>query len=346
MIELQEKVLELHNNGLSYNQIAKSLNMNKSTVAYYIKRFDNEKYLHNKEIKDKQRLEYEQIVCNVFLEQKNLYRTCIFLNKRPTNTNYKYIMDILNRYNISIDNVVYDKPKKRQKLDYKDIFKENSSLKNSSHLKDYIIKYNLKEEQCEECGITTWNNKKITLQVHHINGNNTDNRIENLKILCPNCHSQTENFCAKKIKKEKIKKEKIRKENTNIPLKDELLENFKEKGSFKQVGIFYNVSDNAVKKWFKKYNLPTSSPEIRKIIIEKYGPQPQWYSYRNSRDYSKSIEKLGYKIEIYNKEGKLLITCRSINEASRFTNINSNTISRYLQGKQIRNENFIFKKIN
>ena len=72
MIELQEKVLELHNNGLSYNQIAKSLNMNKSTVAYYIKRFDNEKYLHNKEIKDKQRLEYEQIVCNVFLEQKNL----------------------------------------------------------------------------------------------------------------------------------------------------------------------------------------------------------------------------------------------------------------------------------
>lgn len=88
--------------------------------------------------------------------------------------------------------------KKRKKLDCKDIFKENSSLKSPSYLKNYILKYNLKEEQCEECGIKTWNNKKITFQVHHINGNNTDNRIENLQILCPNCHSQTENFCVKK----------------------------------------------------------------------------------------------------------------------------------------------------
>ena len=88
MNEKYERVMELYNNGLSYNQIAKALNMNKSTVAYYAKRFDNEKYLQDKELKEKQRLEYEKIVCEVFLKQKSLHKTCKMLNKKPSNTNY------------------------------------------------------------------------------------------------------------------------------------------------------------------------------------------------------------------------------------------------------------------
>ena len=47
---------------------------------------------------------------------------------------------------------------------------------------------------CECCGISEWNGKEITLQVDHINGLANDNSIENLRLICPNCHSQSDTF--------------------------------------------------------------------------------------------------------------------------------------------------------
>lgn len=68
-------------------------------------------------------------------------------------------------------------------------------------LRGYLLKIG-REYKCEECGLTdTWNNKKITIQVDHINGINYDHRPENLRFLCPNCHSQTDTFCWKNVKK-------------------------------------------------------------------------------------------------------------------------------------------------
>jgi 5-methylcytosine-specific restriction endonuclease McrA len=70
---------------------------------------------------------------------------------------------------------------------------EHSSL-SSANVKELVYRLGLKENKCEICGITEWQGKPIICELHHINGDSTDNRIENLQILCPNCHSQTDNF--------------------------------------------------------------------------------------------------------------------------------------------------------
>ena len=60
----------------------------------------------------------------------------------------------------------------------------------------------IRPRQCECCKRKTWMNQPITLEVHHIDGDNTNNVIENLKLLCPNCHSYTDNWRVPKGKQE------------------------------------------------------------------------------------------------------------------------------------------------
>jgi hypothetical protein len=62
------------------------------------------------------------------------------------------------------------------------------------HLKKRLIDAGLKENRCEICGITTWMGKQVNMQLHHINGDGSDNRLENIQFLCGNCHSQTDTY--------------------------------------------------------------------------------------------------------------------------------------------------------
>lgn len=80
---------------------------------------------------------------------------------------------------------------------------------NNVALKKRLIKEGLLIYKCYKCGIENWCNEKITLQIHHINGISNDNTLKNLQLLCPNCHSQTHNFCGKNCKKNKSHKHKI-----------------------------------------------------------------------------------------------------------------------------------------
>jgi DNA-binding CsgD family transcriptional regulator len=65
------------------------------------------------------------------------------------------------------------------------------------NLKLRLVKAGLKQKFCEICGIASWNGRRISLALHHINGDRYDNRIENLQLLCPNCHSQTDTFAGR-----------------------------------------------------------------------------------------------------------------------------------------------------
>ena len=78
-----------------------------------------------------------------------------------------------------------------------DVFSGKVSIK-SGTLRIRLIQEGYKENKCEECGINEWNGKMLVLELDHKNGNHNDNHLENLQILCPNCHSQTPTFRGRK----------------------------------------------------------------------------------------------------------------------------------------------------
>lgn len=86
------------------------------------------------------------------------------------------------------------KPRPQMKIALEDIF-NGKHLMDSKAIKRKLFEAGLKKEECECCGIgPVWNGKKLTLQLDHIDGDRTHNAFENLRILCPNCHTQTATF--------------------------------------------------------------------------------------------------------------------------------------------------------
>lgn len=161
----------------------------------------------------------------------------------------------------------------------------NESTIKSNELKKYLLDDKIFEYKCYKCNLTTWNNLPIPLELEHINGVHSDNRLENLTLLCPNCHAQTETYRGKNIKKqnkqveEKVKE--IRFKNNclicNTPTNNEkycssvcqhkrlekfdtskeniikLLKEFN--GNLTQISKSLNISDNGFKRWCKKYEI-------------------------------------------------------------------------------------------
>jgi len=159
----------------------------------------------------------------------------------------------------------------------KEILVEGSKY-NRCHLKARLLKIGLLKNECELCGVgDTWNGKPLTLQLDHKNGVSNDHRLENLRMLCPCCHSQTETFAGKKLRKAvEIKqctvcnidlpyknnkvnycKECKSKRLTKVVIsKDELEATLKEyRYNFSAVGRFYGISDNAIRKKCRKLNI-------------------------------------------------------------------------------------------
>jgi len=141
---------------------------------------------------------FEKIVA----ESYSIADICRKIGWQPRGDNYKVVHRYIDEYNI---NTAHFKPHRTNIGNVLNKDKEKPVsfyLKEKSYVKTNILKWKLfseglKDYKCEKCNCTHWNNQQLTLQLHHINGDETDNRLENLQILCPNCHSQTDNFCGK-----------------------------------------------------------------------------------------------------------------------------------------------------
>jgi hypothetical protein len=71
--------------------------------------------------------------------------------------------------------------------------------RNRVNLRRRLVGAGLKDGSCEACGITEWRGRPLSMALHHVNGDGRDNRLENLRLLCPNCHSQTANFAGRGV---------------------------------------------------------------------------------------------------------------------------------------------------
>jgi hypothetical protein len=156
---------------------------------------------------------------------------------------------------------------KKKKLETVDILVEDSKYRHTTDLKERLYKEGLKDRICEMCGQNeTWNGKKISLILDHVNGKNNDNRIENLRIVCPNCNATLPTYGGKNVKhtknikiethvKNKPKNDyshnsKLRKvERPDYPTLINEIENLGYRGT----GVKYGVSDNSIRKWKKYY---------------------------------------------------------------------------------------------
>lgn len=209
---------------------------------------------------------------------------------RPTGGNYHLAKNRIK--NLKLDTAhffgqSYLKGKKHswaKKTPLSEILIENSTYCSVSFLKKRLFKENILEKKCYGCGIKEWLGKELALELEHKNGNKFDNRLENLTILCPNCHSLTKTYRGRNKRRYPTKpplelsviKEKIclkcnkiilnrsaksfcsrgcAKEASRavvrpswVVLKKELEEN-----SMTKVGEKYGVSDNAIRKWIVTY---------------------------------------------------------------------------------------------
>ena len=138
-------------------------------------------------------------VKNAVSNSKSIASVLRILGLRPVGGNYKTIHRLIKEYNLDTSHFTGQgwnvglafNPKPR--LTNEDIFVANSKYKSSWRVRErYKIVKGI--NYCEHCGLSEWLGQSIPLEIHHINGINTDNRLENLILLCPNCHALTDNY--------------------------------------------------------------------------------------------------------------------------------------------------------
>ena len=201
--------------------------------------------------------ERKEFYIRLIKESESLIEVCRKANIVPTTGNYDTLKKVIKDNNVDISHfkrICGGNTKKKSTLEYLVKGTNVSSFK----LKNRLLAEGIKEYKCEnpECGLSEWYGKPIPLELHHINGDNTDNRIENLQLLCPNCHAFTDNYGGKNQRMNKSKKEKEKKvKGLSEKEKEEIIECSFNNDSIKKIAIKTKHSERTIKKTLDKNNI-------------------------------------------------------------------------------------------
>lgn len=207
---------------------------------------------------------------NIINESLNIKMALEKLGLRAAGGNYKVFHRYVQKYNLDTSHFetkkeIYQRTfataSMKKKINIFEILVENSNY-SRTHLKKRLYEEGLKERICEMPGCgqgEVWLGNKISLILDHINGVYNDNRLENLRIVCPNCNAALPTHCGKHNAKTKPRKD------PNIRIKSNLSKRIVQRPPYSQLqqevselgysatGRKYGVSDNSIRKWIKSY---------------------------------------------------------------------------------------------
>lgn len=238
---------------------------------------------------------------------------CRKIGLKPVGSNYKTVKSKIVLYNIDDSHFTGQRWNKgKGSTEETAIYSLNDILQkgiiySSDSLRKRLIKSELKKNECELCHIS---GEEIPLELHHINGDHYDNRIENLQILCPNCHSKTPNFrnrngvnttkairletkknhiticenCGKEFYSDRIDKKRrfccrecyeafMKKQHNKNITKEKLIELCNKYNNISQLAKELNITGPTVRKYLIEYNLYDNFKmkyDFHSKIVEQY----------------------------------------------------------------------------
>ena len=146
---------------------------------------------------NKPRVYTKQQIEEALKDSYSMAETCRRLKLQKSSGNYNTIRKLLDFYGLKPP--FLKRARNTKKYLIEEIFCKNSTYDRTT-LRNRIIKEEILKYECKICNISSWNENPISLQLDHINGVKNDNRLEKLRFLCPNCHSQTNTWGSKNNK--------------------------------------------------------------------------------------------------------------------------------------------------
>jgi len=169
-------VAELLASGLARAEVARALGISKATVSYHARRL-------GADIDERCARRYDWDAVQRFYDQGHGVRACMAtfgFSAASWASAVKRGAVRARPSSMSINNLLVA-----------------GTYRGRHYVKARLLREGLKDNRCEHCGLADWRGQELTLALHHVNGVRNDNRLENLELLCPNCHSQTDTFAGR-----------------------------------------------------------------------------------------------------------------------------------------------------